>query len=265
MTTHNNHPNNSRRTTSNPNTAAAKRTKAQKPPVAERVTVSAPLASPPAPAPSPAPAPPPEPAASGGTGSTPVVLPVQPPPQVTIPGVPNGFVPVSGADLRGFHPLASQVAAVPDAIIELQTFTNYGALFGITAPDVGQLTQRLSVATQWTTLLSQSSAWHTYVKSQEGLAWKDALELVFQLQTPFELASQVNPALLSQYPALARLLGARRVVAKRAAASRAKKKANAATTAAGAAPTPAPNAGNGNSAPATPPAPAATRIVTVQG
>jgi hypothetical protein len=264
MATHNNPPNNSRRTSSNPSTAAAKRAKAHKPPVAERVTVSAPVAPPPepAPAPAPAPSPAPAPAASGTAGSTPVVLPVSPPPQVTIPPVPGGFVPVSGADLRGFHPLASQIAAVPDSITELQTFTNYGALFGITAPDVGQLTQRLNVASQWTALLSQTSAWYKYVKSQEGMAWKDALELVFQLQTPFELASQANPALLSQYPAVARLLGARKAVGKRAAAARAKNKANAATNAADTAATPAPNAGSG--APATPAAPP-TRIVTVQG
>jgi len=147
-----------------------------------------------------------------------------------IPAVPSGFVPANAADFLGFRVLASQVAAVPDAITELQGFTGYTAVFGITAPDVGQLTQRLSVAQQWTVLLSQTAAWSKYAKSQQGMAWKDALQLVDTLTPAFELASTANPALLSQYPALARLLGARTVVAKRAASSRAKSKKVAAQT-----------------------------------
>ncbi|HEY3819076.1 MAG TPA: hypothetical protein VGL81_18025 [Polyangiaceae bacterium] len=246
----------------NVQTPAAKRAKARKPPVADRVTVSA---SPPSPAPATAPpptaAPAPAPAPAATPAPTPAVLPVSAPPQVAIPGVPDGFVPVAGADLQGYHPLASQIASVPDSITEMQAFTGYTSLFGITAPDLGQLSQRLGVAIQWTTLLSQSSAWFTYVKSQEGLAWKDALLLLDQLKAPFQLASQANPALLSQYPAIARLLGARQVVGKRAAAARAKKKANA-QTATAAAPTPAAAASD---APATAAAPAPTRVVTVQG
>lgn len=192
------------------------------------------------------------------------------PPQVTIPPVPSGFVPVTGADLRGYHPLASQVAAVPDAVLELQSFGNYTALFGITAPPVDQLAQRLGVASQWTALLSQSSAWYKYVKSEEGMAWKDALELLDKLKVPFQLATAASPALLSQYPATARLLAASKVVGKRAASSRAKNKKKAASAqadasaAAGTAPAPQPAAGAGNAA-AAPADAAPARIVTVQG
>ena len=106
-------------------------------------------------------------------------------------------------------------------------------MFGITAPDVGQLTQRISVAYDWTLLLSQTSAWYQYAKSQEGTAWKDALLLLDGLKPAFNLASTANPPLLSPYPAIARLLGAKAVVAKRAASSRAKNKKAAATAAAG--------------------------------
>jgi len=267
MPTKKNKSNNSNPATST-TTTTVKTTKARKPPVALRMATAAPtpavapapVAFAPAPTPAAAPAPAPAPTPSPAPAPSPVVFPVAPPPTVTIPAVPSGFVPITGADLRGFHPQASQVAAVPDALAELQTFTNYTAMFGITAPDLAQLTQRLDVALQWTTLLSQSSAWTAYVKSQEGMAWKDALLLVESLETPFGLASQANPALLSQYPALARLLGARKVVAKRAASSRAKNKAVAAkaATAASASAAPAPS-------PAATPAPVPPRVVTVQG
>jgi len=69
-------------------------------------------------------------------------------------------------------------------------------VFGITGPDVGQLTQRLSIAFQWTTVLSQTAAWYKYAKSQYLMGWKDALLLVDTLKAPFDLASTANPALL---------------------------------------------------------------------
>ena len=49
-------------------------------------------------------------------------------------------------------------------------------------------------------------------------ARQDALELVEKLKTPFQLASASNPALLNQYPAIARMLVAKKVVAMRAKA-----------------------------------------------
>lgn len=164
--------------------------------------------------------------------------------------------------------MASEIAAVPDALAELQGLTDYDTVFGITAPPRDQLVQRLATAVQWTPVLSQSSGWLRYVKSQEGLAWKDALELTEKLKVPFQLASTANPGLLSQFPSLARLLGASKVVSKRAVATRTKNKKTAATAAADAAaaaaqPAATSPAGNGNGAAA--PAPAAARIVTMQG
>jgi hypothetical protein len=180
---------------------------------------------------------------------------------VQIPPVPAGFIPVNGKDMRGFRPTQSELASVLDAIRELSNFPNYSALFGITAPPVAQVVARLTVAAKWTTLYAASTAWYTYVRSQEGMAWKDALELVEGLKTPFQLASATNPALLNQYPALARMLGAKKVAAKRGTVTRAKnKKAEAAKAAAAAAAAQA-----APQAPAEPTSPAPTRVVTVQG
>ena len=142
------------------------------------------------------------------------------PPAATIPAVPGGFLPVPAADLQGYRPFASALAAAPDALAELQAFADYAATFGITAPPYEELLRRLALAVQWTAMLAQTAAWLEYAKSQEGTAWKDALQLVQKLKRPFELATAADPARLGRYPALGRLLGASRAVSKRAVATR---------------------------------------------
>jgi len=170
--------------------------------------------------------------------------------------VPNGFVPVNPADLKGFRPLQTELAVAPDAVLELQGFANYASVFGALAPDPTNLAQLLTVAAQWTGMLNDSTDWLSYVKSEEGIAWKDALVQLAALKTPFQLASTANPAMLGQYPSLARLLGAAQVVAKRAVSTKAKaKKATATANAAAAAAASA--SGSGTTTPAASSAPAA--------
>lgn len=183
--------------------------------------------------------------ATTGRATTPstVAVPVLTPPAVTIPAVPSNFAAGNAADLQGFRAIGAQVASVGEALAEIRGFTDYAAVFGIAAPDPAQLTERLDIASQWTGLLAESAAWHRYVQSQQGVAWKLALVLLGQLKEPFRLASRANPDLRIRYTALARLLGARTDVAHRAAASRAKnakeKAARKAAAEAAAATTPA--------------------------
>jgi hypothetical protein len=187
------------------------------------------------------------------------------PPAVTLPSVPSGFVPANPADFRGYRPMASEIAAIPDAVDELQAFADYSAVFGITAPPASQLAGLLAVAAQWTSVLSDTTAWLAYVKSEEGMAWKDALLLVEKMKPAFQLASAANPALLTGYPALARLLGASQLVAKRALATKKRTKAAAATAAAseGTAAAQATQGAGANGAAASAAAP--PRVVTVTG
>jgi hypothetical protein len=226
---------------SSTSTAPKARTKAKLPPVAMRVTVGQhPAATP------------------GATGSG---VAVRSPPQVAIPPVPAGFVPVPLASLRGFRPMATEVKAVSAAVTELQGMTDYGAIFGITAPPVDQVIQLLQVAEQWTELLAASSAWEAYVKSEEGVAWKDALQVVEKLKTPFQLATTANPALSARLPELAKLLGASKAAAKKGSSTKSKNQATADTPPAGG--TEATQAVTPEATPTVAPAP--TRVVTVQG
>ena len=145
---------------------------------------------------------------------------VKPPPEVAVPRAPSGFVPSNPKDYRGFRPKSSELAVVPDVVLELGQFADYEEVFGRTAPPVENVSRALDAVAQWTALLAETSSWMEYVKSQEGMGWKDTLTLVDRLKAPFELASGHDPTLLSRYPALARLLGASKVIAKRAAATR---------------------------------------------
>src|SRR5262249_11737636 len=133
---------------------------------------------------------------------------VKPPPNVKLPSPPACFVPSNPKDYRGFRPKSSELAAVPDVIMELRAFSDYEGVFGKTAPPLADVTQSLDASSQWTALLADSSDWIGYVKSQEGMAWKDTLSVVDKLKAPFQLASTHDPKMLSRYPALARLLGA---------------------------------------------------------
>jgi len=185
------------------------------------------------------------------------------PPSVSIPVPPTGFVPVKPDDLKGYRPIQSELAAVPDAIVELAQFPSWVSTFGLLAPPPDEVGQRLQIASDWTALLAQTNSWGSYVKSQTGMAWKDALEVVNSLKTPFQLASAANPSISRQYPALTRLLGAQTVVAKRAAATKKRTKAAAAATAAAAASSTSTTTAASPAADATAPVPA--RTVTVTG
>jgi hypothetical protein len=137
-------------------------------------------------------------------------------------------VPANSKDYCGYRPKSSELAAAPDAIVELRSFTNYSVVFGSTAPSVDDLAQALDASLQWASMLADTSDWTAFVKSQEGMAWMATLLLVDKLKAPFSLASTNDPSLAARYPALARLLGAAKVIAKRGAATKARVKAAAA-------------------------------------
>ena len=183
---------------------------------------------------------------------------VKPPPAVKVPQPPAGFIPPSAADYRGFRPKRAELAVVPDAVLELHGFSNYGAVFGMTAPPADHVAGALDGASMWSTLLAASTAWMDFVKAGEGMAWKDTLTLTDKLKAPFALATANDPSMLSKYPALARLLGAAKQIAKKAQATK-KRTAKAAAKTAHAG-----GAGGGTSV-AVPAQPAAPHLAATSG
>jgi hypothetical protein len=159
------------------------------------------------------------------------------PPDLAIPAVPVGFVPVNFADYRGFYPRAGQLTAVPGAIYELQTNTSYAAVFGPAVPTASQLVAVLTVALQWTALRVAMEAYLAYVKSFEFITWKSGLMDLDKLDGIYQLTAAQNPVLAAGFPELGKLLDVPKVIGRRGSATRArnvkenaKKAANAVTT-----------------------------------
>lgn len=145
------------------------------------------------------------------------------PPTITLPTPPAGYSPVVLNDYRGFHPIAGQLAAAPDAAQELRTFTAFGLLFGSAVSSASQYADELEDAVQWTAQRVAAEQFLTYVKSGEAVAWKNALTDLDKLNTVVQLVLAQNPAALASCPALVRLFDAKKAVAKRSHASKARK------------------------------------------
>jgi len=149
------------------------------------------------------------------------VVSVQGPPKGTaIPAVPDDYVPATPGEFAAVVPRQSELSALPQALIDLSNFTDYAATLGATAPDVEEMRQSLGVGAQWSTMRQASTKWEGYASLQEGTAWKSIREQMDTLRPSFELAAKRNPKLVVKYAGLAKLLGAKRVIAQKGASTR---------------------------------------------
>jgi hypothetical protein len=122
---------------------------------------------------------------------------------------------------RGSLPRGAELAAATTALQDLARFTpTYAATLGSTAPPLDHFIEALTVASGWTSLRAESSAWDAYCITQEGMAWQAFRPLLDKLVAAFKLAVDSNKALLSEYPGLATLLGAKAQIAQKAASTR---------------------------------------------
>jgi hypothetical protein len=157
------------------------------------------------------------------TSATQVAAPMALPPDLTLPVVPTGFVPVDAKDYAGVHPRAAQAAAMPNAITELEKSTSYEATFGATVPPADKLAGDMTTAAAWTAQREALENYLVYVKSCEAVTWKLVLAELDQLNAGFKAAVANNSGVAAQFPATARLLDVPKVLAQRAAATRARK------------------------------------------
>ena len=161
----------------------------------------------------------------GATTSTPAAAPATspklPPATANIPAPPQGFVPTNGTDYRGLLPRKTELAVLPDAVAELQRFTSFAQTFGKTMPPLATVLGFLNAAEQWSSMRAKSSEWDLYCRTQEGLAWKDARDLMSSSMRPaFTMAVSTDASIASDNPSIARLLEANSTIAKRGAATR---------------------------------------------
>jgi hypothetical protein len=146
---------------------------------------------------------------------------------VPIPIPPAGFVPPDPRSLLGSHPRQLEVATASDVVEELEAFTDYDAVFGATVPPVERIAELLEFARRWRVERDAAAAWNVYVRAQDALAWKAALDLLDELKPAYKLAVGRKPALAAKYPKLTTFFEAHRQIAQRATATKTKKKADA--------------------------------------
>jgi len=77
-----------------------------------------------------------------------------------------------------------------------------------------------------------AAAWNTYVRAQDALAWKQALDLLDELKPAYKLAVGQKPALATTYPRLATFFDTHKNIAERASVTKKTKKKEKAAEAA---------------------------------
>lgn len=158
------------------------------------------------------------PTAAAQANAVPLGIPL-PPPGANIPSPPAGFVPESGF-ARGVRPNKTEANAMSGAVTDLQAFTNYEAVLGQGVTDQADVIQTFTAAGAWSLDVMATKAWLAYAWNEEGVAWTVARGQMATLKPAFLLAAKADPSLLTKYPKLATVLGARSTQAKKGVATR---------------------------------------------
>jgi len=153
-------------------------------------------------------------------------------PERTTPVPPEGFVPPDARDMLGSHPRLAEVAHAAAVVEELRSFSDYDATFGVTVPPSQRIAELLDVARKWRMHRDEAAAWNTYVRAQDALAWKQALDLLDELKPAYKLAVGQKPALATTYPRLATFFDTHKNIAERASVTKKTKKKEKAAEAA---------------------------------
>jgi len=141
-----------------------------------------------------------------------------PPSTVSIPQVE--YAPASPGEFKNVVPRAAERAALAQALKDLAAFTTYQEELGTSAPSYAEAVQAFTVGSQWTATRAQSELWDGYCVVQQGLAWRAIRLVMAQLVPVFKLAATANPKLLTQFPGLASLLGAKQAIARKGASTK---------------------------------------------
>jgi hypothetical protein len=160
------------------------------------------------------------------------------PPSTGFPDVPRGFTKVPGSDFLGYHPTTGELSVAPRAIDELRAFARDLEALGPSVPACNGIADALSRGIEWRVMRERAERWCEFARVQDGLAWKAAVTELNKLKEVFLIARAHRPALVENFPALARMFDAPTAIAKRSAATRlrrAKAKASALDPAAAAA------------------------------
>jgi len=136
-----------------------------------------------------------------------------PPPPDTVPSPPYGFLVPDMTGFRGWYPSRAELLAVQGAIDDLTSFADYSTVLGSSAPAPGGIVDALDDGLCWRTLRERTEAWDAYVRTRDGMAWRQAFTLLDDLKPLFTLAVAKKPDLAKRYPSLHALFSAPTVAA----------------------------------------------------
>lgn len=174
-------------------------------------TATAPVAAPSTEAPS---------AAVSPTSGAPLIFLQPPPADAKIPVPPSGAAQPNASNYRSVVPKATELAALPAAVENLQRFANFTQVFGVSGLPYAQVMQAFDVGSQWSTMRKAAQAWDTYSKTEEGLAWGTIRSIMDRLGPLWDIASAADPSLAVTFPALATLFGAKKAIAQKAVSTK---------------------------------------------
>jgi hypothetical protein len=164
---------------------------------------------------------------TGTSPAQPAASTVGPAPNVVMPTPPDGYSRPGRYAFTGYAPSPRMLAAIPQAIADLEAFTDMVTVLGPLAPSGAVIADALGVGLSWRPLIVPSDVWAAYVGAQNGKAWKTASQLLAELK-PFFLAATAKSAQLAQkYQGLTELLNAAKVSAQQGAATKRANKAKA--------------------------------------
>jgi hypothetical protein len=155
-----------------------------------------------------------------------------PPAAANIPAVPPAFANVV-PNLRGVKPRAAEIEAMKGAVEELRALTEYGVLFGRTAPSHDVVVRSFERAASWSTMRIAIEKWDRYCRAREERSWRDARKHMARLRPAYKLLSQQGDETSTALTRTGRLLSAMSEIAQRGVSSR---KANQQALAEGKAP-----------------------------
>jgi hypothetical protein len=150
------------------------------------------------------------------TGIALVFLP-PPPADAKIPAPPPGADAPGGQNYRAFVPKKLELAALAGAVADLQK-CNYAQIFGTTGIPYAQVLQAFEVGNQWSTMRKETAAWDAFCQTQEGISWATIRAMMVNLKAAFDLAAAGDASLTATLPSLAALFGAKKAIARKAAA-----------------------------------------------
>lgn len=152
--------------------------------------------------------------------ATPAVSVSPPPAGASIPAPPTTYAPATPGEFKNVVPRQSELAALPQAIKDLGAFSDYAQILGAVAPPQAQVVQSFQIGGQWLTMRQATSNWDGYCVLQEGYAWQTIRAQIALLGPAFALATQADATLVTKYPGLAALLGAKKSIAQKGASTR---------------------------------------------